>query len=50
MDAMDIILKHSNAKPVDHLFSDFEKEKISDDIETEIHDRVKKIEKILTLN
>ena len=50
MDAMDIIVKHSNAKPVDYLFSDFEKEKISDDIGTEIHDRVKKIEKILTLN
>lgn len=50
IDAMDIIFENSNAKPVDHLFSDFENEKISDDIGSEIHDRVKKIEKILTLN
>ena len=50
IDAMDIIFENSNAKPLDHLFSDFEKEKVSDDIGTEIHDRIKKIEKILTLN
>lgn len=50
MDAMDIIFEHPDAKPVDRLFSDFEKEKISDNVGEEIYSRIKKIEKLLTLN
>lgn len=50
MDAMGVIFEHPDAKSVDSLFYDFEKEKISDDIGEEIYNRIKKIEKVLKLN